>query len=378
MRWLAPLFVLCADAEKVGLLFASFGDAESCSCVEPYFKNALGNLVHYEIPVPKGLKPLAADLIWQVSKKETMAEYKAISPDCNTTANTQSTAQAKAVAAAVQLKRPADEVRGYMGTNFVTGDGCPDGLLIVDQLRRMRTDGVEKIVVVNQNGAQNSKSTIGIAYDDVNSYFASEGKDWQVLVLGIDDYSQTNAFNELVTNHTQRALTAAPFAAAAPADVCIVFTCHGVPASLEKSGDPYEKQIHVNYEAIRAPFVSRGYDVRLAFQNHGGKGQGFPLSLFPWSSPSDTEVIPAVAAAPCKHVVISGAISFLNNNDETLYDERIGDRRLLGNKTAFVPDMFMTDSRFVKYIAGIADQAIDRKGPSVRVLREPSLYQMVV
>merc|ERR1711879_679838 len=116
---------------------------------------------------------------------------------------------------------------------------------------------------------------------------------------------------------------------------------------------------------------------RLAFQNHGGKGEMFPLSLFPWSSPSDTVVIPAVAAAPCKHVLISGAISFLNNNDETLYDERVGDRKLLGNKTLFCPDMFRTESDFIKYLAGVTDQAIDGTWPAVRVLRQPSFYQVV-
>ena len=55
-------------AEKVGLLFGSFGDVESCGCVEAFMKNSLARLVEYEIPQPSSLKPLSADIIWHFSK----------------------------------------------------------------------------------------------------------------------------------------------------------------------------------------------------------------------------------------------------------------------------------------------------------------------
>ena len=78
-----------------------------------------------------------------------------------------------------------------------------------------------------------------------------------------------------------------------------------------------------NYAALQRTFAAQGFDVHLAFQNHGGKGTTFPQSLFPWSSPPDTDVVPQLANASCSHVLITGTISFVVDNSETLFDEAI-------------------------------------------------------
>jgi hypothetical protein len=78
-----PLFfvAICvapARAQRVGILFGSFGDVESCQCVNSYFKGALQRLVGYEIPVHDEIERVAiADLVWSVSKKETFDMYPA-------------------------------------------------------------------------------------------------------------------------------------------------------------------------------------------------------------------------------------------------------------------------------------------------------------
>ena len=69
------LFISAASptrAQRIGILFGSFGDVESCECVNSYFKGALQRLVGYEIPVHDELERRAiADLVWSASKKET-------------------------------------------------------------------------------------------------------------------------------------------------------------------------------------------------------------------------------------------------------------------------------------------------------------------
>ena len=118
-----------SHAQRVGILFGSFGDVESCQCVNSYFKGALQRLVGYEIPVHDEIERVAiADLIWSVSKKETFdmfvcpappaaccfilchpftrhqilicgrGRYTSISPQCNTSFITRSVAQSDAVA----------------------------------------------------------------------------------------------------------------------------------------------------------------------------------------------------------------------------------------------------------------------------------------
>ena len=131
---LLPLFlVVCcvgpSHAQRLGILFGSFGDVESCQCVNSYFKGALQRLVGYEIPVHDEIERVAiADLVWSVSKKETFdmcvcpappaaccgilchlftrlqiliccrGRYTSISPQCNTSFITRSAAQSDAVA----------------------------------------------------------------------------------------------------------------------------------------------------------------------------------------------------------------------------------------------------------------------------------------
>jgi protoheme ferro-lyase len=69
---------------------------------------------------------------------------------------------------------------------------------------------------------------------------------------------------------------------------------------LAETGDPYEFQIRANFEVVREHFMSLNYsNVTIAFQNHGGKGTKFPQSLFEWSSPPDTDVIPQLASQSC-------------------------------------------------------------------------------
>ena len=122
-----------------------------------------------------------------------------------------------------------------------------------------------------------------------------------------------------------------------------------------------------NYKVLAAHFGAEGYQVSLAFQNHGGKGSTFPQSLFPWSSPPDTDVIPRLANASCDRVVISGIISFVLDNSETLFDEAIADRRMLGTKPAYVTPMFNDDPSFASFLATVVSDALDGRGPIRRL-----------
>lgn len=370
-----------AHAQHIGVLFGSFGDVESCQCVNSYFKGALERLVGYEIPVRDEIeRKVVADLVWSVSKKETFEMYTSISPQCNTSFISRSSAQSEAVVQ--QLRAMGVRATAYTAYNFVTGPGCPTGMTVADQMAAAAADAVDLLVVVNQNGAQNSNSTIGVVYDDVRAYLRSAaGGTWNATIIGIDDYSQSSEFNRLLVQHTTEALEAFPSAAPPPLpqDTCIVFACHGNPQSLTEAGDPYESQIRANFRSLQHHFLSLNYsNVTLAFQNHGGKGTKFPQSVFPWSSPPDTDVVPQIAAQTCIHVLISGIVSFVVDNSETEFDERIDDVRqltaLAPAKRVFVPEVFSSSSngfasnaQFNKYLAGVVADAAQLKG-DVRLL----------
>jgi hypothetical protein len=148
--------------------------------------------------------------------------------------------------------RQDDEVLSYTGYNFISGDGCPTGLTIQDQLEAALNDKIDTLVVVrssmyvneasviitlllflslqlNQNGAQMSASTIGVVYDDISTYFSNTNNvnKWEDgRIIGVNDYSQSEEFNTLVVAHTLEALS--KFSGSTPQNTCIMFACHGV------------------------------------------------------------------------------------------------------------------------------------------------------
>jgi protoheme ferro-lyase len=185
------------DAEHVGVLFSSFGDVENCECIDSYWPNALAQLVNYEIPVPRFTRGFFGRLVWTFSRREIMAQYKAIAEDCNTHYQENAVGQAERVVSVLRTLRPQHKFTAYTGYNFVSGKGCPSGVTVVDQARKALSEGVDTLVLVNQNGAQQSNTSIGVSYEQIAP--ALTDPEWDnVDVLGLDDYSQKTGFENLI------------------------------------------------------------------------------------------------------------------------------------------------------------------------------------
>ncbi len=77
------------------------------------------------------------------------------------------------------------DATAYTAYNFVKGPGCAVGLSVEEQMAAAADDALDMLVVVNQNGAQNSNSTIGVVYDDIKTYLASaKGAQWNTTIIG--------------------------------------------------------------------------------------------------------------------------------------------------------------------------------------------------
>eukprot|EP00746_Dinoflagellata_sp_MGD_P027790 gnl/MRDRNA2_/MRDRNA2_16562_c0_seq1.p1 gnl/MRDRNA2_/MRDRNA2_16562_c0~~gnl/MRDRNA2_/MRDRNA2_16562_c0_seq1.p1 ORF type:complete len:385 (-),score=77.79 gnl/MRDRNA2_/MRDRNA2_16562_c0_seq1:307-1461(-) len=346
-------------AKHVGVLFSSFGDVENCECIDSYWPNALAQLVSYEIPTPSSTRGFVGKQVWKVSRKEIYDQYKAIAADCNTNFQTNAVAQSEAVVNALRTLKPQYNFTAYTGYNFVSGPGCPAGVTIVDQAKKALADGVDTLLLVNQNGAQQSNTSIGVAYEQVAPILKDSA--WKdVQVLGLDDYSQVAGFEDLlidfVSKHFHSSLGSQGVAAN---ETCVLLAAHGNPSRISKAGDPYENFVRNNFAGMEEHFKGKGFDVFLAFQNHGGKGQTFPQNLFPWSEPPDTDVVPQIAKMKCTHVLISGVLSFVVDNSETLFDENIDDRRMLNGKPATVTPVFNDDPSFAKFLSQVLSDAVD-------------------
>ncbi len=98
-----------------------------------------------------------------------------------------------------------------------------------------------------------------------------------------------------------------------PAEVELVFSAHGVPVSVIKSGDPYQEQIEktVQYVTQEGKWQSPH---RLCYQSKVGPMQ--------WLKPSLDETIQGLAESGRKHLLII-PIAFVTDHIETLHEINI-------------------------------------------------------
>ena len=231
-----------------------------------------------------------------------------------------------------------------------------------------RAAGVDVLLVVNQNNAQQSNTTIGVTYDQLVPFLEPDPAWRHIPVLGLDDYSMASGFEPLLIDFMSREFQRL-FGrdGIAPDRTCLLLACHGNPLRITRAGDPGDVLMRRNYAALHRHFAGLGFDTYIAFQNHGGRGTPFPQNLFPWSLPADTDVVPRIAAAPCSQVLVSGVISFVVDSSETLFDEGIEDRRVLHGKRVAVTSVFNDDPKFAAFLAQVINDALHGKGPVRRL-----------
>jgi ferrochelatase len=95
--------------------------------------------------------------------------------------------------------------------------------------------------------------------------------------------------------------------------VHVVFSAHGVPVSIIKKGDPYERDIRATVRGL----VSRlpeGQPWSLSYQSKVG-----PVK---WLEPATAEHLPALAAKGVKNVLVV-PVAFVSDHIETLHEQRI-------------------------------------------------------
>ena len=98
-----------------------------------------------------------------------------------------------------------------------------------------------------------------------------------------------------------------------PAKVHVLFSAHGIPMSLVRRGDPYEREIHATVAGVleRLP---KGQDWSLSYQSKVG-----PVK---WLEPATIDHLPALAAKGMKQVLVV-PVAFVSDHIETLHEQRI-------------------------------------------------------
>lgn len=124
----------------------------------------------------------------------------------------------------------------------------------------------------------------------------------------------------------------------------LILSAHGLPLSIIKNGDPYEKQIEANLSALKIYLYHQGIifnEIKLAYQSKVGKAK--------WLEPNLTDIL----RNPTNKKVVIYPLSFTIDNSETLFELDIEHREIatkIGYDDYIVVKCFNDDSRFVELI----------------------------
>ena len=137
----------------------------------------------------------------------------------------------------------------------------------------------------------------------------------------------------------------------------VLFSAHGLPEVIVKSGDPYQYQVERSVDAVLAAWDQTGIDWTICYQSRATPQK--------WIGPSTEEEIER--AAQDKVAVLVVPIAFVSDHSETLVELDLEYREVA--EKAGVPGYFRapaqnSDPRFIAALADIVRQAC-QKGPGL-------------
>jgi ferrochelatase len=124
----------------------------------------------------------------------------------------------------------------------------------------------------------------------------------------------------------------------------LLLSAHGLPMSIIKAGDPYEKQVEGNVSAVKTYLASKGivyHDIKLGYQSKVGSSA--------WLEPNLADVL----RNPTHRKVIIYPLAFTIDNSETVFELDIEHREIaqkLKYEEYIVAKCMNDDERFVQLI----------------------------
>jgi protoporphyrin/coproporphyrin ferrochelatase len=191
---------------------------------------------------------------------------------------------------------------------------------IADVVRRMRSDGITRAVVICL-APQNSRTSVGLYRRAVFS--AAED---QLELLFLADWADHPLLADAFAEHLRSVRDG--FAQDAGAPPPVLFTAHSVPCRTVLSAprldhhaapdipDPYPVEAKLTARLVAERLGLRDEDWFFAFQSQGMSGG-------PWIGPTVEDTLTALHQQGVKHLIIQ-PIGFLCDHVEILYDIDIG------------------------------------------------------
>jgi protoporphyrin/coproporphyrin ferrochelatase len=177
---------------------------------------------------------------------------------------------------------------------------------IREAVARAQADGCSRLVGVSLF-PQWCSATTGSVLHDLRGEAARHG----LPVALVDRYPEDPTYLDALAATVEEGLHR--FQPDERAEVHVLFSAHGVPVSIIRKGDPYEREVLATVQGIVAR-LPPGQPWSLSWQSKVG-----PVK---WLEPATAEHLPALAARGVAKVLVV-PVAFVSDHIETLHEQRI-------------------------------------------------------
>ena len=276
---------------KVAIILFNLGGPDSLEAVEPFLRNLFSDPAIIRLPSLLR-RPLARFIAKRRAPKarEIYSLIGGASPILG-----QTEAQARALEQALGTEH---EWRGYVCMRY----WHPMTAAVVRSVERFAPDRIILLPLYPQFSTTTTASSFK-AWNDLARF--------KVPTRTIESYPLQPGYVAASVDLVRQGL-----AEAGPGPTRVLFSAHGLPESIVKAGDPYQKQVEQSAAAIARAID--GLDWAVCYQSRVG-----PLK---WIGPSTEEEIERAARDGCKIVLYP--LAFVSEHSETLVELDIEYRHL--------------------------------------------------
>lgn len=322
---------------RIGVVLFQLGGPDSLDAVEPFLYNLFLDPDIINFPLARIGRPALAKLISITRAKKVKKGYAAIggkSPIVEWTAR-----QARAL---------EDALRPSLGARVVVAMRYwhPS---TEEALQELKKSACTELVLLPLY-PQYSKTTTGSSLNEWNRRFpVSELSDAPARVIQDfhDHPSYITSLVEQIENMLRRF--------AAPKNVHLIFSAHGLPVSVIQGGDPYQEQVE---ETSRMVMEQGRWNLphTVCYQSQVGPGR--------WLPPSIHEVVSRLAGQGARDLLIV-PVSFVSDHIETLHeiDREVREEAMQAGVRQFEMMPGLNDSS--RFIGALAEMVLETVGAAV-------------
>ncbi len=211
-----------------------------------------------------------------------------------------------------------------------------------ESLVKCRDDGVEELILFPMYPQYSTTTTLS-SIEDIE--LGCEELDYHPTLKTVEPYYDRYEYIEASVEKIAEALGDRD-----SREYDLILSAHGLPVSIIRDGDPYEKQIEANASAIKIYLHDRGIKFRrvvLAYQSKVGSSA--------WLKPNLVDIL----RNPRNRRVLIYPLAFTIDNSETIFELDIEHREIaqkIGYHDYIVAKCFNDDDKFVNLITELIDE----------------------